>query len=101
MSRTETALKPLVANNSSAAHRIASRRFGLRAAKSLLVDLLAIPICTNVQDFRSSQEKYLSVGTENSQIAAIYPIRQRRPRRSTLKGQSGRLPRVRRGVHMP
>jgi hypothetical protein len=38
MSRTETALKPLVANSSSAAARIASRMFGLRAV-SLLVGL--------------------------------------------------------------
>src|ERR1700759_2461643 len=37
MSRTETALKPLVENNSSAAARIASRKFGLRAAASFLV----------------------------------------------------------------
>src|SRR5690348_12770824 len=36
MSRTETALKPLVANNSSAAARIASRIFGLRRTDFLL-----------------------------------------------------------------
>src|SRR5579872_732250 len=34
MSRTETASNPLVENNSSAAHRIASRMFGLRGATS-------------------------------------------------------------------
>src|SRR6476646_9859025 len=42
MSRTDTALNPLVANNSSAAARIASRRFGLRAAGSLTGDLRTI-----------------------------------------------------------
>jgi len=36
MSRTETALKPLVENSSSAAARIASRKFGLRAEVVLL-----------------------------------------------------------------
>src|SRR6516225_9951870 len=34
MSRTDTALKPLVENSSSAAMRIASRKFGLRAVAS-------------------------------------------------------------------
>src|ERR1700722_1487335 len=36
MSRTDTALKPLVENNSSAAHKTASRRFGLRVAAGFL-----------------------------------------------------------------
>src|SRR5216684_1214577 len=55
MSRTETALKPLVANNSSAAHKIASRRFGLRVAAFLLADFW-IMICTIVQKIRSGQQ---------------------------------------------
>src|SRR5882724_9575163 len=42
MSRTDTALKPLVENSSSAAARIASRRLGLRAAPSWLKDLRTI-----------------------------------------------------------
>src|SRR3984893_3319114 len=49
MSRTDTALKPLVENNSSAAHKIASRRFGLRAAAGFLrVGLVTIDLyqCT-------------------------------------------------------
>src|SRR4051794_33971973 len=37
MSRIETALKPLIENNSSAAHNIASRAFGLRVAEASLV----------------------------------------------------------------
>src|SRR5439155_17941814 len=56
MSRTDTALKPLVENSSSAAHRIASRMFGLREPASVLVDLLAM-ICTSVQKIRSSQQE--------------------------------------------
>src|SRR5713226_9632993 len=55
MSRTETALKPLVANNSSAAHKIASRRLGLRVAAFLLADLWTM-ICTIVQKIRSGQQ---------------------------------------------
>src|SRR5215471_17329923 len=39
MSRTETAVKPLIENSSSAAARIASRRFDLRDAASLGADL--------------------------------------------------------------
>src|SRR4051812_18901622 len=60
MSRIETALKPLVENSSSAAARIASRRFGLRAAAVLPTDLMAgvrIIICTIVQKIRSGQQE--------------------------------------------
>src|ERR1700686_5148372 len=55
MSRTDTALKPFVENSSSAAHRIASRKLGLRAADSSLADGQTM-ICTNVQIIRSSQQ---------------------------------------------
>jgi len=44
MSRIETALNPLVENNSSAAHKIASRMFGLRALTSSLSDCRAISL---------------------------------------------------------
>src|ERR1700684_1621824 len=55
MSRTETALNPLVENKSSAAHRMASRRFALRGVASSLSVGRALLICTNVQIIRSSQ----------------------------------------------
>src|ERR1700760_3238908 len=55
MSRTETALNPLVENKSSAADRMASRMFGLRGAASSLSGRWGILISTNVQIIRSSQ----------------------------------------------
>src|SRR5581483_12131129 len=56
MSRTETASNPLVENSSSAAHRIASRMFGLRGAVSSLSRGRIISACTDVQITRSRQQ---------------------------------------------
>src|SRR3984885_927171 len=81
MSRTETALNPLVENKSSAAHRMASRRFALRGVASSLSVGRTILICTNVQIIRSSQR-----------ISADKPPVSRIPRARPASGKSAGRP---------
>src|SRR6266480_715101 len=57
MSRIETALKPWVENNSSAALRMASRMFGFRVIRFTFRSF-APSLCTAVQNIGSSQQKH-------------------------------------------
>src|SRR3984893_17429733 len=71
MSRTETALKPLVANSSSAAHRIASRKFGLRVAAAFWLAGPRSIICTIVQKIWSSQQDALEASAPLSETSLL------------------------------
>src|SRR3984893_13950961 len=117
MSRTEPALKPLVANSSSAAHRIASRKFGLRVAAAFLLTGPRSIICTIVQKIWSSQQGDFQTGlaqlisslpgiavrrTASLPLAydpAIHPLRMSFLRR-LMDARIPATPTLRRGCHM-
>src|SRR5215475_5399595 len=66
MSRTDTALKPLVENSSSAAMRIASRKFGLRAVASGVEGLRTIFVPSYKRSGHVNENRGRCCGTAGS-----------------------------------
>src|ERR1700733_457052 len=99
MSRTDTALKPLVENNSSAAHRIASRKLGLRVEASSLSDWPVIFSWTNVQNNRSRQQISGVPAGRHRERASQAPSRLFQPRQRRACGLG--KPNLKQGMTTP